>query len=57
MEILEKGNNIIKKKFNTELIYSKQYLKAGKMNTKGGNAPVILIDSIYRKYEIILSFF
>ena len=26
------------------------------MNTKGGNAPVILIDSIYRKYEIILSF-
>ena len=27
------------------------------MNTKGGNAAVILIDSIYRKYEIILSFF
>ena len=49
MEILEKVNNIIKNKFNSELTYSKKYLKAEKrINTKGGfqclYAPIILID-------------
>ena len=56
IEILEKVSNIIKSKFNSELIYSKKYLKAEKkINTKGGfqflYATIILIDSIYRKYE------
>ena len=57
MEILEKFRNIIKNKFNSELIYSKKYPQAEKkINTKGRfqclYAPVILIDSIYRKDEI-----
>ena len=30
MEILEKVSNIIKNKFNSDLIYSKKYLKAEK---------------------------
>ena len=30
MEILEKVRNIIKSKFNSELIFSKEYLKAEK---------------------------
>ena len=30
MEILEKASNTIKNKFNSELIYSKKYLKAEK---------------------------
>ena len=54
MKILEKV--IIKSKFNSELIYSKKYLKVKKkkkINSKGGfqclYAPVILIDSIYGK--------
>ena len=55
-EILEKVRDIIKNKFNSELIYSKKYLKAEKkITTKGGvqclYSPVILIDSIYRKDE------
>ena len=54
MEFLEKVRNIVKNKFNSQLIYSKKYLKA-EINTKGGfqclYTPVILIDSIYRKYE------
>ena len=32
MEMLEKVSNIIKRKFNCELIYSKKYLKAKKEN-------------------------
>ena len=37
MEILKKVRNIIKNKFNSELIYSKKYLNAEKkINTKGG---------------------
>ena len=48
MEILEKVSNIIKKKFNSDIIYSKKYLKAEKKNTKRGfqclYAPVIFID-------------
>ena len=49
MEIFEKVSNIIKNKFNSELTYSKKYLKAEKrINTKGGfqclYAPIILID-------------
>ena len=36
MEVSEKVSNIIKNKFNSELIYSKKYLKAEKNNTKGG---------------------
>ena len=34
MEILEKVRNIIKYKFDSELIYSKKYLKAGKRKQK-----------------------
>ena len=53
MEKLEKFRNIIKNKFNSELMYSKKYLKAEKINTKGGfqclYAPVIPIDVIFRK--------
>ena len=56
MEILEKVSNIVKNKFNSELIYSKKYLKAEKKSKhKGGfqclYAPITLIDSIYRKDE------
>ena len=54
-EALEKVSNIIKSKFNSDLIYRKKYLKAERKNTKGGfhclYAPIILIDSIYRKDE------
>ena len=32
MEVLEKVNNIIKNKFNSELIHSKKYLRAEKEN-------------------------
>ena len=42
--------NIIKKKFNSELIYSKKYLKTGKkIGFQCLFAQVILIDSVYRK--------
>ena len=47
-EILENIRNIIKNKFNLYIV--KKYLKAEKINTKGGfgcrclYAPVILID-------------
>ena len=34
MEILEKVSNIIKKKFNSDIIYSKKYLKAEKKTQK-----------------------
>ena len=34
MEILEKVSNIIKNKFNSELIYSKKYPKAEKQTQK-----------------------
>ena len=34
MEILKKIRNIIKNKFNKELIYSKKYLKAEKKTQK-----------------------
>ena len=34
MEILEKVRNIIKSKFNSELIFSKEYLKAEKKKKK-----------------------
>ena len=34
MENLEKVRNIIKNKFNSALIYSKKYLKAGKKKTQ-----------------------
>ena len=34
MEILEKVSNIIKNKFNSELISSKKYIKAEKKNSK-----------------------
>ena len=49
MEIIEKVRNIIKNKFNSQLIYSKKYLKAEKeVNTKGGfqclYMPVVLIE-------------
>ena len=52
MEILEKVRNIIKNKFNSELVYSKKYLKAGKKHKKRLQylyAPITLINSIYRK--------
>ena len=57
MEIREKIRNIIKNKFGSKHIYSTKYIKAEKkkINTKGGfqglYAPVILIDSVYRKDE------
>ena len=48
MELLEKVRDIIKKKINSELIYSKKYLKYEKnKQTRGFQclyAPVILID-------------
>ena len=55
MIILEKVSNIIKE-INSELIYSKTYLKAEKIcNTKDDfhcfYIPVILFDSVYIKYE------
>ena len=57
MKILEKVRNIIKNKFNRELIYSKNYLKAEKKNTKGGfqclYAPVILMSQIIEKMKTI----
>ena len=34
IEILEKVSNIIKREFNSELIYSKKYLKAKKEKKK-----------------------
>ena len=57
LEILEKFRNIIKNKFGSKHIYSTKYIKAEKkiINAKGGfqglYAPVILIDSVYRKDE------
>ena len=62
MENLEKVRNIIKNKFNSALIYSKKYLKAGKkQNTKGViqylHAPVILIQFIEKRKTIILKCF
>ena len=51
-----KFSNIIKRKFNCELVYNKKYIKAeNKINTKESfqciYIPVILIDSVYRKDE------
>ena len=54
MEILEKVSNIIKNKFNSELISSKKYIKAEKKKKKTPAkrviqclyAPVIMINSI-----------
>ena len=56
MKIWEKVSNIIKNKFNSELIYHKKYLKAEKkFDTKESfqclYIPVILIDLFYRKDE------
>ena len=54
MENLEKVRNIIKKKFNSALIYSKKYLKAGEKTHKRRHSIFICtsnIDSIYRKEE------
>ena len=52
MTIWEKVSNIIKKEFNSKLIYNKKYVKAEKrFNTKEScqcfYIPVILFDSIY----------
>ena len=56
MKIWEKVSNIIKNKFNSELIYDKIYLKTKKQfNTKDGfqcfYIPVILINLVCRKEE------
>ena len=56
MKIWEKVSNIIKNKFNSELIYDKIYLKTKKQcNTKEGfqcfYIPVILINLVCRKEE------
>ena len=53
MTIWEKVSNMITK-INSELIYNKKYLKAGKrFNTKESfqcfYIPVILLDSLYKK--------
>ena len=55
-EIREKVSNIIKKEFNSKLVYNEKYIKAeNKINTKEGiqcfYIPVTLIDSVYRKDE------
>ena len=54
MKILEKVSNIIKNKFNSELIYSKKISKSWKeINTKAALYvyihAIVLIDSISRK--------
>ena len=54
MIIWGKFSNIIKNKFNSELIYNKKYLKTEKgLNTKESfqcfYIPVMLIHSVYRK--------
>ena len=59
MEILEKVSNIIKNKLNSELMYSKQHLNAGKnIHVKEGfpclYAPIILIDSFIGKMKTII---
>ena len=51
MEILEKVSNIIKNKFDSELISSKKYIKAEKKKTAKRviqclYAPVIMMNSI-----------
>ena len=56
MTIRERVSNIIEKKFKSELIYNKKYLKAERrFNTKESfqvfYIPVILFDSVYRKDE------
>ena len=55
-EIWEKVSNIIKRKFNSELVYKKKYIKTeSKTRTKECfqcfYTPVIVIDSVYRKVE------
>ena len=59
MIIWEKVSNIIKRKFNSELICNKKYLKAEKrLNTKESfqcfYIPLTLSDSVYRKDETII---
>ena len=53
MEVSEKVRNIIKNKFNSELIYNQKYLKSEKISTKWGfqylYKPLVLIDLVYRK--------
>ena len=53
MEKLEKFKNIIKNKFDSELMYSTKYLKAEQISTKESfqclYASVISIDVIFRK--------
>ena len=55
-EIWEKFSNIMKIKFNSDLVYNKKYIKTeNKINAKESfqcfYIPVILIDSVYRKDE------
>ena len=50
IEILEKVSNSTTKEFNSTLGYNKKYLKAEKKEgIQWFSAPVILLDSIYRK--------
>ena len=46
MEILEKNRNIIKNKFNSELIYSGKYLKSEKKQTQSEVSMFICISNI-----------
>ena len=50
-ETWEKVSNIIKKEFNSKLVYNKKNLKAEKKSTQKKALDVILTDSVYRKDE------
>ena len=53
MEILEKLSNMIKKNLIVNLCIVKKYLQVEKNTNEGFqrlHAPVILIDSVYRKH-------
>ena len=59
MTIWEKVSNMIKRKFNSELIYNKEYLTVEKrFNTKESfrcfYMPIIFFDSVYKKMEAIM---
>ena len=46
-EICEKVSNIIKKEFNSKLVYNKKYLKAEKkINTKEGFQCILYMSNI-----------
>ena len=50
-ETWEKVSSIIKKEFNSKLVYNKKYLKAEKKSTQKKAFNVILTVSVYKKDE------